>query len=190
MPVFVHAFIMQPDSFCLCTAKDSIHPQCPQGYPQFPQAKLPEYRGSSPNYPHHPQLIHSAYPICFYMWIFMWTFTGASSACLSQHELRIFMHVRVCSSELFCVIRGLKRPDFTVSKTFGRNENEIPQKEQPAADGSTEEGSKKLRTRHGYGADMHHLFLLLPRMVASGLAACFMKAEGLMPTMFLNCLEK
>ncbi len=27
-------------------------------------------------------------------------------------------------------------------------------------------------------------------MVASGFAACFMKAEGLMPTMFLNCLEK
>ena len=34
------------------------------------------------------------------------------------------------------------------------------------------------------------LFLLLPRMVASGLAACFINAEGLMPTMFLNCLEK
>lgn len=32
--------------------------------------------------------------------------------------------------------------------------------------------------------------LLLPRMVASGLAACFMNADGLMPTMFLNCLEK
>ena len=28
------------------------------------------------------------------------------------------------------------------------------------------------------------------RMVASGWAACFMNAEGLMPTMFLNCLEK
>ena len=36
----------------------------------------------------------------------------------------------------------------------------------------------------------YYLFLLLPRMVASGLAACFMNAEGLMPTMFLNCLEK
>jgi len=33
-------------------------------------------------------------------------------------------------------------------------------------------------------------FLLFLRMVASGLAACFIKAEGLMPTMFLNCLEK
>ena len=30
----------------------------------------------------------------------------------------------------------------------------------------------------------------LLRMVASGCAACFMNAEGLMPTMFLNCLEK
>ena len=30
----------------------------------------------------------------------------------------------------------------------------------------------------------------LLRRVASGWAACFMKAEGLMPTMFLNCLLK
>ena len=189
MPVFVHAFIMQPDSFCLCTAKDSIHPQCPQGYPQFPQAKLPEYRGSSPNYPRHPQLIHSTYPICFYMWIFMWTFTGAYSACLSQHELRIFMHVRVCSGEWFCVIRGLKRPDFTVPKTFGRNENEIPQRSSPRRMVQRKTTAKS--SAPGMGTEQnHHLFLLLPRMVASGLAACFMKAEGLMPTMFLNCLEK
>lgn len=48
---------------------------------------------------------------------------------------------------------------------------------------------KKVRRSH-CGTAKIHLFLMLPRRVASGLAACFMKAEGLMPTMFLNCLEK
>ena len=67
-------------------------------------------------------------------------------------------------------------------ETFARNENEIPQRLFICI--------KKLRTHQGTEHVNHHLFLLLPRIVASGLAACFMKAEGLMPTMFLNCLEK
>ena len=53
------------------------------------------------------------------------------------------------------------------------------------------ENCHTIKTGRAFRHDLiYHLFLLLPRMVASGLAACFMKAEGLMPTMFLNCLEK
>ena len=56
----------------------------------------------------------------------------------------------------------------------------------------THGGSSFQKTERCKAASLRvvYLFLLLPRMVASGLAACFMKAEGLMPTMFLNCLEK
>ena len=67
------------------------------------------------------------------------------------------------------------------SETFGCNENVKSPKEFAAL-------HKKSRAFRHDSDD--YLFLLLPRMVASGLAACFMKAEGLMPTMFLNCLEK
>ena len=181
-PVPLHTPNMQPGIFFLCTAKDSIHPQCPQGYPQFFPAKPLQNRGFPPNYPHCPQLIHSTYPICFHMWIFMWTFIGAYFRPSSAAYSFIFIRVRACSARLFCVIRGLEIPDFTAPKTFARNENEIPQRLFICI--------KKLRTHQGTEHVNHHLFLLLPRMVASGLAACFMKAEGLMPTMFLNCLEK
>ena len=73
-------------------------------------------------------------------------------------------------------------PGNHICENFARNENVISPKESAGA---------KEKTPRLFGTgEMHHLFLLLPRMVASGLAACFMKAEGLMPTMFLNCLEK
>ena len=80
-------------------------------------------------------------------------------------------------------------------ETFACNENVISPKDlaqggktAPADMGICFQGAKKSRTQRC--GSVNYLFLLLPRMVASGLAACFMKAEGLMPTMFLNCLEK
>ena len=42
----------------------------------------------------------------------------------------------------------------------------------------------------GERAEVQVFFLFSLRMVASGWEACRRKAEGLMPTMFLNCLEK
>ena len=92
------------------------------------------------------------------------------------------MRVRACSRDADCFIRAAWGPENTACETFVCNENVMFPKLLRVV------RNKKGRAfRHDL---INHLFLLLPRMVASGLAACFMKAEGLMPTMFLNCLEK
>ena len=128
VPDLFHAHSIHPVGFCLCTAKDGIHPQCPQGYPQFRPGKLPEYRGFPSGYPHCPQVFHRVYPICFHMWIFMWTFNDELFRLLLSEYNCMFIHVRVCSAGLFCVIRGHRWPDCTAAKTFECNENEIPQR--------------------------------------------------------------
>ena len=111
----------------------------------------------------------------------MWTVTFVLF-CLFTHVTKLYLYTCSCMFAHW-ILRlpvGLKsenhNPDF-----FESNENV--------------KSPKKYSRMHKEGRaitarPVYHLFLLLPRMVASGLAACFMNAEGLMPTMFLNCLEK
>ena len=99
--------------------------------------------------------------------------------------LCMFVHVR---GACFASSGGLKCRISQPRKLSTVTKMKSPKESLPCVRGGLP--SKKLRTRRGTEHMNHHLFLLLPRMVASGLAACFMKAEGLMPTMFLNCLEK
>ncbi len=61
----------------LCTAKELIHPQCPQGYPQIHRGKSADFPAIHHGYPQYPQVIHKRYPQRFSMWIFMWTCTFA-----------------------------------------------------------------------------------------------------------------
>ena len=123
------------------------------------------------------------------------------------------MRVRACSRDADCFILAAWGPKNTACETFVCNENVIfpkllwpspaikagagyarpmqalalASRALPDLDSAILRNKKGRAFRHDL---INHLFLLLPRMVASGLAACFMKAEGLMPTMFLNCLEK
>ncbi len=72
-----------------------------------------------------------------------------------------------------------------IEKTFGNGEN----RKSPKKYERLHAGTKKGRIA-GMRPVWDDAYFLLPRMVASGLVACFMNALGLMPTMFLNCLEK
>ena len=166
--------------WALCTAKECIHPQYPQGYPQINRRKKQEIRGFHRSCPHYPQVIHKPYPPCGHLWICMWT-----SSCMWEH---LFTMMTNAHKYTITRINGAKMllnpagnpPDCT-SKTFSESNENV-------------KSPKKLASRHEKRpcplARPEDYFLLLPRMVASGLAACFMKAEGLMPTIFLNCLEK
>ncbi len=142
------------------------------------------------------RFIHKPYPLCFHMWICLWT-------CISTN-FWLFTFVtkmnNYACSRMFGTFRppvsGDLRPEMDMAKSYESNENVkspknyakvihisrfflgIRTKKEPRRQSATQEKANL------------YCFLLLPRMVASGLAACFMNAEGLMPTMFLNCLEK
>lgn len=96
--------------------------------------------------------------------------------CLHMLQYCMTMHIRAFSSVNPCCNRSGLSPMRTRAKLFDRPKTGIPQR-----------NTKSPPVQRG--SDDYFSFLL-PRMVASGLAACFMNAEGLMPTMFLNCFEK
>ena len=110
-------------NFCLCTAKELIHPQYPQGYPQLHRRKVAEYRGFHRRYPHYPQVFHRRYPRYTSMWICMWT----------SHFARFFLFTHVTLMHIytlmhiFCVkhlpIPAISPPKSTFPKIFVLNEN-------------------------------------------------------------------
>ena len=72
-----------------------IHPQCPQGYPQFPPPQIAPFRGHSSSYPHCPQLIHSFHPQYPPVWRTLWI-TKNSPGGLFTHVAKMYKDARSC----------------------------------------------------------------------------------------------
>ena len=70
--VYDNSLRMHVHKWGLCTAKESIHPQCPQAYPHIQRGKVLDFPDFHQGYPQYPQLIHKLYPLCKRMWICMW----------------------------------------------------------------------------------------------------------------------
>lgn len=109
--------------FTLCTAKGSIHPQCPQGYPHEKTAEMADFCGFHRSYPHCPQLIHNPFPPRLPMWIFMWT-SSFAFFWLFTDVTKVHNHACSCMfAEKSLRLSADFASRFHSAETFARSEN-------------------------------------------------------------------
>ena len=117
----------------LCTAKEIIHPQYPQGYPQMNPREMAHFSGLWRDYPQYPQVFHSRYPPEFILWIYMWTIKNRAVSMVT-HVLGMNNYTRQCMFvRLFLWIPGWITSGFSKRKSAKMNENVKSPKNLPQA---------------------------------------------------------